>query len=97
MVWYQQRFLLKCDRSGQCFLCAVRVRSACLINSVGMLGRLDVTSEMIVNVSCVESCSARAECGLELETKVHPKVRNHGEGRYLGLLLVESGYYRFHI
>ena len=25
--------------------------------------------------------------------KVHPKVRNHGEG----LLLVESGYYRFHI
>ena len=29
----------------------------------------------------------------ELETKVHPKVRKHGEG----LLLVESGYYRFHI
>ena len=25
--------------------------------------------------------------------KIHPKVRNHGEG----LLLVESGYYRFHI
>ena len=34
---------------------------------------------------------------LELEAKVHPKVRNHGEGPYLGLLLVESGYYRFHI
>ena len=34
---------------------------------------------------------------LELETKVHPKVRNHGEGPYQGLLLVESGYYRFHI
>ena len=34
---------------------------------------------------------------LELETKVHPKVRNHGEGHYWGLLLVESGYYRFHI
>ena len=34
---------------------------------------------------------------LELETKVHPKVRNHGEGPYYGLLLVESGYYRFHI
>ena len=33
----------------------------------------------------------------ELETKVHPKVRNHGEGPYKGLLLVESGYYRFHI
>ena len=29
--------------------------------------------------------------------KVHPKVRNHGEGPYSGLLLVESGYYRFHI
>ena len=29
--------------------------------------------------------------------KYHPKVRNHGEGPYQGLLLVESGYYRFHI
>ena len=29
--------------------------------------------------------------------KFHPKVRNHGEGPYSGLLLVESGYYRFHI
>ena len=29
--------------------------------------------------------------------KFHPKVRNHGEGPYEGLLLVESGYYRFHI
>ena len=29
--------------------------------------------------------------------KFHPKVRNHGEGPYQGLLLVESGYYRFHI
>ena len=28
--------------------------------------------------------------------KFHLKVRNHGEGPYLGLL-VESGYYRFHI
>ena len=27
----------------------------------------------------------------------YPKVRNHGEGPYQGLLLVESGYYRFHI
>ena len=34
---------------------------------------------------------------LEVQTKVHPKVRNHGEGPYKGLLLVESGYYRFHI
>ena len=34
---------------------------------------------------------------LELETKVHRKVRNHGEGPYLSLLLIESGYYRFHI
>ena len=29
--------------------------------------------------------------------KFHPKVPNHGEGPYEGLLLVESGYYRFHI
>ena len=34
---------------------------------------------------------------VEIQTKVHPKVRNHGEGPYSGLLLVESGYYRFHI
>ena len=27
----------------------------------------------------------------------YPKVRNHGKGPYLGLFLVESGYYRFHI
>ena len=27
----------------------------------------------------------------------NPKVRNHGEGPYQGLLLVESGYYHFHI
>ena len=40
--------------------------------------------------------TARGYC-LELETKVHSKVCNHGEGPYYGLLLVESGYYRFHI
>ena len=34
---------------------------------------------------------------VELEMKVHMKVRNHGEGPYQGLLLVESGYYRIHI
>ena len=27
----------------------------------------------------------------------YPKVRNHGEGPYEGLLLVERGSYRFHI
>ena len=29
---------------------------------------------------------------LEFETKVHPKVRNQGEGPYYGLLLVESAF-----
>ena len=45
-----------------------------------------------------ESRGAPLDAGwrLELETKVHPKVRNHGEGSYKGLLLVESAYY-FHI
>ena len=33
-------------------------------------------------------------CQVELQTKVHT---NHGEGPHYGLLLVESGYYRFHI
>ena len=35
--------------------------------------------------------------GYQSFKKVHPKVRNLGEGPYYGLLLVESGYYRFHI
>ena len=30
----------------------------------------------------------------KVPSELHPKVRNHGEGPYL---LVESGYYRFHI
>ena len=34
---------------------------------------------------------------VEIQTKVHPKVRNHRESPYSVLLLVESGYYRFHI
>ena len=34
---------------------------------------------------------------LEIQTKVHPKVRNHGERPYQGRLLVGSGYYCFHI
>ena len=33
----------------------------------------------------------------KVASELHPKVRNHGEGPYYGLLLVESGYYRFHI
>ena len=28
---------------------------------------------------------------------LHKKVSNHGKGPYLGLLLVTSGYYHFHI
>ena len=33
----------------------------------------------------------------KVASEADPKVRNHGEGPYQGLLLVESGYYRFHI
>ena len=33
----------------------------------------------------------------KVPSELHPKVRSHGEGPYQGLLLVESGYYRFHI
>ena len=33
----------------------------------------------------------------KVPSEANPKVRNHGEGPYSGLLLVESGYYRFHI
>ena len=32
------------------------------------------------------------EMTVELQKKVHPKIRNHGEGPYEGLLLVESVY-----
>ena len=28
----------------------------------------------------------------KVASELHPKVRNHGEGPYYGLLLVESGY-----
>ena len=43
------------------------------------------------------SRGSRGECWVELQTEVHTKVCNHGEGPYWGLLLVESGFYRFHI
>ena len=43
------------------------------------------------------SAAAIMTCGHQCQKKFHPKVRNHGEGPYQGLLLVESGYYRFHI
>ena len=43
-----------------------------------------------------EAATEMAWC-LELQTKVHTKVRNHGDGPYLGLLLAESSYYHFHI
>ena len=33
----------------------------------------------------------------KVPSEANPKVRNHGEGPYKSLLLVESGYYRFHI
>ena len=32
------------------------------------------------------TCPQTGSCGLELETKVHPKVCNHGEGPYLSEL-----------
>ena len=45
---------------------------------------------------CLEA--ARSQVVLQkVASELHPKVRNHGEGPYQGLLLVESGYYRFHI
>ena len=61
-----------------------------------------LTSESNVGAAGVFAVETRASplpptCPLELETKVHPKIRNHGEGPYQGLLLVESGYYCFHI
>ena len=68
------------------------------------------TTLRIMSRAAASACSAsRSRCcasartrwpdisTLQLESKVHPKVRNHGEGPYKGLLLVESGYYRFHI
>ena len=30
----------------------------------------------------------------KVPSEANPKVRNHGEGPYYGLLLVESGYFR---
>ena len=44
-----------------------------------------------VEVGAVVPAAAHA-LAVELETKVHPKVRNHGEGQNYGILLVESAY-----
>ena len=41
----------------------------------------------------IPAAAASWALGTSASKKFHPKVRNHGEG----LLLVESGYYRFHI
>ena len=68
--------------------------------------RQEVTSlglEAVASVGC--GCGtlewllqmATGPCSIELQTKDHTKVYNHGEGPYKGLLLAESSYYRFHI
>ena len=50
--------------------------------------------EIIPRWCMVEELTAYcAGLGVELETNLH----NHGEGSYLGLLFVESGYYCFQI
>ena len=46
---------------------------------------------------CCLPCSLSPVVLQKAASELHPKVRNHGEGPYWGLLLVESGYYRFHI
>ena len=58
----------------------------------------------ITHIIDTAQCALIIKCkcgGHQCLKKVHPKVRNHGEGPYQGpyqgLLLVESGYYRFHI
>ena len=48
-----------------------------------------ITTHLVEHLECYYE--------VELQTKVHSKVRNHGEGLYYGILLVESGYYHFHI
>ena len=46
---------------------------------------------------CESCCRGRVAVESSASNEGYPKVRNHGEGPYKGLLLVESGYYRFHI
>ena len=38
-------------------------------------------SRMMIS-SLISVAMVEADCGVELETKVHPKGRNHGEGPY---------------
>ena len=63
-----------------------------LITPASYSGDIQISSGLISRLRLVDiMCGSR-----DSETKVHPKVRNHGESPYWGLLLVESGYYRFH-
>ena len=54
-------------------------------------------AETVNQEKLYEASRAGVECGLELQTKVHPKVRNRGEGPYLGLswLKVPSSTFTF--
>ena len=45
----------------------------------------------------IPAAAASWALGTSASKKFHPKVRNNGEGPYWDLLLVESGYYHFHI
>ena len=56
-----------------------------LVPGVLCAGRGRGRGSRVVMVSCGEAAVPRRGVtgrGLELETKVHPKIRNHGEGPY---------------
>ena len=71
-----------CPHRPPCPLCAgvARVEARAVSRDI-------LTSESNVGAAGVFAVETRASplpptCPLELETKVHPKIRNHGEGPY---------------
>ena len=51
---------------------------------------------ILVQLTCHQATTT-TRGNISASKKVHPKDRNHGEGPYYGLLLVESAYKHFHI
>ena len=62
--------------------------SSCNISSGYSLAQVSSLSPVLL----IDWGLVTGHCALELQTKVHPKICNHGEGPHWGILLVESAY-----
>ena len=81
--------------SNPCLVAPALAAAAPAAVATNVLLTVSLTLPLWTTVTCQET--ARSPGGLQCLKKFHPKVRNHGDGPYYGHLLVESGYYCFHI